>query len=154
MPLNEVVVARHLERQSGWRNDRRLAVSRTVAQEDEAAYSTGSHFSSAEAATCMNRRAMLYSHMTAQEVDMYITNLRKVGGSVMLAVPPAILDLLELRAGERVGVTVDGKRLVVEPAPRPRYSLDALLAQCDPSAEMTAEDRGWLDAPPTGNELL
>jgi antitoxin ChpS len=85
---------------------------------------------------------------------MYITNLRKVGGSVMLAVPPAILDLLELQAGERVGVAVDGKRLVIEPNPRQRYSLDALLAQCDATAEMTSEDREWLDAPPTGNELL
>jgi antitoxin ChpS len=87
-------------------------------------------------------------------VIVYTTNLRKVGGSVMLAVPPAVLELLELRVGERVGVAIDGNRLVVERSPRPRYSLDALLAQCDASAEMTAEDRAWLDAPPTGNELL
>ena len=30
---------------------------------------------------------------------MYTTNLRKVGGSVMLAVPPAVLDILHLQAG-------------------------------------------------------
>ena len=30
---------------------------------------------------------------------MHTTNLRKVGGSVMLAVPPAILDQLHLRLG-------------------------------------------------------
>jgi antitoxin ChpS len=35
---------------------------------------------------------------------MYTTNLRKVGGSVMLAVPPAILDLLNLRVGATVGI--------------------------------------------------
>ncbi len=85
---------------------------------------------------------------------MHITNLRKVGGSVMLAVPPAILDLLHLRAGATVGVTVEGGRLVVEPKPRPRYSLDELLAQCDASAEVTAEDRAWVDAKPVGSELL
>jgi len=45
---------------------------------------------------------------------MHTTNLRKVGGSVMLAVPPAILDLLQLQAGATVGVTVEGGRLVVE----------------------------------------
>jgi hypothetical protein len=28
---------------------------------------------------------------------MHTTNLRKVGGSVMLAVPPALLDILHLR---------------------------------------------------------
>ncbi|WP_443080755.1 AbrB/MazE/SpoVT family DNA-binding domain-containing protein [Thiocapsa imhoffii] len=34
---------------------------------------------------------------------MHQTTLRKVGGSVMLAIPPAILDLLHLRAGATVG---------------------------------------------------
>jgi antitoxin ChpS len=85
---------------------------------------------------------------------MYTTNLRKVGGSVMLAVPPAILDILHLKVGARVGLAVDNGRLVVEPHARPRYSLDELLAQCDPSANFTAEDREWLDDKPVGSELL
>ena len=34
---------------------------------------------------------------------MHTTNLRKVGGSIMLAVPPALLDLLNLRVGAKVG---------------------------------------------------
>jgi antitoxin ChpS len=85
---------------------------------------------------------------------MHTTNLRKVGGSVMLAVPPAILDLLHLRAGATVGVSVDGGRLVIEPQQRPRYTLDELLAQCNPSAEMTDEEREWIDAKPVGSELL
>jgi antitoxin ChpS len=38
---------------------------------------------------------------------MHITNRRKVGDSIMLAVPPAILELLHLRAGTIVGLTVD-----------------------------------------------
>lgn len=85
---------------------------------------------------------------------MHTTNLRKVGGSVMLAVPPAILDLLHLRPGATVGVTVDAGRLVIEPQQRPRYSLDELLAQCDASAELSVEDRVWVDAKPVGRELL
>ena len=85
---------------------------------------------------------------------MHTTNLRKVGGSIMLAVPPAILDLLHLRAGATVGLAVDHGRLVIEPTLRPHYSLDELLAQCDASAELTAEDREWLDAKPVGGELL
>ena len=85
---------------------------------------------------------------------MHITNLRKVGGSVMLAVPPALLDMLRLQAGATVGLVVDGSRLIVEPQPRPRYTLDELLAQCDPAAELTEEDRAWLDARPAGRELL
>jgi antitoxin ChpS len=85
---------------------------------------------------------------------MYTTHLRKVGGSVMLAVPPAILELLHLQPGSTVGVEVEGGRLVVEPQARPRYSLDELLAQCDAAAEVSAEDREWLDAKPVGSELL
>lgn len=41
----------------------------------------------------------------------------------MLAVPPAILDLLQLRVGTTVGLVVDHGRLVIEAAPRPRYRL-------------------------------
>lgn len=85
---------------------------------------------------------------------MHTTNLRKVGGSVMLAVPPALLDVLHLTAGAKVGLAVDNGRLVVEPQARPRYTLDELLAQCDGSAEITAEDWEWLDSKPVGGELL
>jgi antitoxin ChpS len=85
---------------------------------------------------------------------MHVTNLRKVGGSVMLAVPPALLDLLQSSAGARVGIEVDNGRLVIEPQARPRYTLAELLAQCDASAELSAEDREWLASMPTGNELL
>ncbi|ASK94872.1 antitoxin (plasmid) [Xanthomonas citri pv. malvacearum] len=85
---------------------------------------------------------------------MHTTNLRKVGGSIMLAVPPAILDMLRLRAGATVGLAVDHGRLVIEPTLRPHYSLDELLVQCDASAELSTEDREWLDAKPVGSELL
>jgi antitoxin ChpS len=85
---------------------------------------------------------------------MHTTNLRKVGGSVMLAVPPAILEMLHLVPGAKVGLAVDQGRLVVEPQARPHYTLGELLAQCDASAELTTEDRDWLDAKPVGRELL
>ena len=85
---------------------------------------------------------------------MHITNLRKVGGSVMLAVPPALLELLHLKAGASVGVAIDGGRLVVESAPRPRYSLAELLAVSDYSDGPSPEEREWLDAPAVGKELL
>lgn len=85
---------------------------------------------------------------------MYTTSLRKVGGSIMMVVPPAILDILQMRAGTTVSVDVDHGRLVVEPQLRPRYTLDELLAQCDNSVPMTAEDHAWLDSGPVGSELL
>jgi antitoxin ChpS len=85
---------------------------------------------------------------------MHTTNLRKVGGSVMLAVPRAVLDLLGLRAGTRVGIGIERGRLVVEPPKRPRYTLDELLAQCDSKAHRTKEEREWLDNKPAGRELI
>ncbi|WP_396956669.1 AbrB/MazE/SpoVT family DNA-binding domain-containing protein [Nitrosomonas sp.] len=85
---------------------------------------------------------------------MHTTTLRKVGGSIMLAVPPALLDVLHLSAGSTVGIAIDNGRLVVEPKKQPHYMLEELLAQCDPSAELTTEDREWLDAPAVGHELL
>jgi antitoxin ChpS len=85
---------------------------------------------------------------------MHTTSLRKVGGSVMLAVPPAILELLHLRAGATVGVSVDNGRLIIEAAPKPRYRLDELLAQCDASAEADPEERAWLNDKPQGSELI
>jgi antitoxin ChpS len=85
---------------------------------------------------------------------MHTTSLRKVGGSVMLAVPPAFLDQLHLHAGATVGLAIDHGCLVINPNPRPRYTLDELLAQCDAAADLSAEDREWLDARPVGGELL
>ena len=72
----------------------------------------------------------------------------------MLAVPPALLDLLKLTAGTTVGIAVDHGRLVINPNPKPSYVLDELLAQCDQSAEASPEDMQWLSAPPVGKELL
>lgn len=84
---------------------------------------------------------------------MQTTTLRKVGGSVMLTLSPAVLEQLRLAAGSTVGLELDGERLVVKPT-RPRYNLDELLAQCDPNAPITEEEREWLDAPAVGQELI
>lgn len=85
---------------------------------------------------------------------MHTTNLRKVGGSVMLIVPPAFLDQLHLQAGATVGLAVDHGRLVVDPKPRQRYTLAELLAASDYSQPLSAEEREWLDAPAVGGELI
>lgn len=85
---------------------------------------------------------------------MHTTNLRKVGGSVMLAVPPALLDVLQLTAGAKVGLAVDNGRLVIEPAARPRYTMAELLAASDYSEPQPADEREWVDSPAVGGELI
>ena len=85
---------------------------------------------------------------------MHRTNLRKVGGSVMLAVPRPVLEVLHLGPGVSVGLRVERDRLVVEPQKRPRYTLDELLAQCNPKARRGKEEREWLSNKPVGGELI
>jgi antitoxin ChpS len=84
---------------------------------------------------------------------MATAKLRKVGGSTMLAIPPAVLEALDLAADATVELAVENRSLVVKPG-RPRYTLEELLAQCDPTAPMSDEDREWLDSPPVGREEL
>jgi antitoxin ChpS len=85
---------------------------------------------------------------------MHITNLRKVGGSVMLAVPPALLDILRLQPGAKVGIAVERGRLVVQPQKRPRYTLDQLLGECKPKTRRPKREQEWLDNKPVGRELI
>jgi antitoxin ChpS len=72
----------------------------------------------------------------------------------MLAVPPAILEILGLKAGAAVGVSLSGGRLIVEPQRQPRYTLADLLAASDYSQPQHPDERAWVDAPPIGRELL
>ncbi|MGQ5490851.1 AbrB/MazE/SpoVT family DNA-binding domain-containing protein [Thauera sp. ZXT1-4] len=53
----------------------------------------------------------------------------------------------------KVGMAVKNDRLTIEPTAQPLYTLDELLAQCNASAEISTEDREWLDAHPIGGEL-
>jgi antitoxin ChpS len=80
--------------------------------------------------------------------------LKKWGNRLGLRVPKDIAERLRLTEGSRVELDTDAAgRIIVTPLRR-RYSLDELLAQCDPEAPLSDEDREWLDAPRCGDELL
>lgn len=85
---------------------------------------------------------------------MYRTTLRRVGGSIMLAIPPALLKELQLGHGARVIVEMEDGRVIVSPVASPRYKLEELLAQCDFEAEITEEDKDWINENKTGNEEI
>ena len=85
---------------------------------------------------------------------MHTTSLRRVGGSVMLAVPPALLATLRLEPGAKVGIAIESGRLVVEPQQRRRYTLNELLAQCNPNARRARREQEWLDSKAVGGELI
>jgi antitoxin ChpS len=81
----------------------------------------------------------------------YETKLRKVGGSVMLTIPPGVLDELGLAAGTSVDLAVKARKLVLERKSR-RYTLDELLKQTKPSRR--GKDRAWTAGKAVGRELI
>lgn len=85
---------------------------------------------------------------------MYMANLRKVGGSVMVALPPAILEMLDMHSGSQVSMAIEAGRLVIEPGVHRKYSLRDLLSQCDESVPMSYEERGWTSGTAGGRELI
>jgi antitoxin ChpS len=86
---------------------------------------------------------------------MATVTLRNLGGSIVMAVPKKILSLVELGAGSKVQVTVEGGRLIVEPEKRPRYELAELLSNCRRSdLAPRRRDRSWLNTGPVGREEL
>jgi antitoxin ChpS len=97
---------------------------------------------------------MLYSGIILGDREMgQEVKLRKVGGSVMMAVPPAVLDELGLGADSVVDLAVKQGKLVVASKKRRRYSLAELIAQCDPKAPFEKE-RAWVVDAPVGRELI
>ena len=83
---------------------------------------------------------------------MPTATLRTVGGSVVMAIPKHLLELVHLQAGSMVDIDVQQGRLIVAPQKKKRYKLSELLAQCDPVLPITAEEREWLDAGAVGLE--
>jgi antitoxin ChpS len=71
----------------------------------------------------------------------------------MLAVPPVLLDILNLEAGAEVGLAVEKGRLIVESPKRKSYSLAQLIREHKPNRRAKAT-REWLQANPAGRELL
>ena len=91
------------------------------------------------------------------ETALTRTVLKKSGGSLVMTVPAAARNALHLVEGQEMTVTVEGEKLVLAPASpvrrRPKYTLKQLLAECNPDAPLTEEDKAWLNMPPVGREL-
>tara|TARA_R110001583_G_scaffold180893_1_gene338065 strand:+ start:381 stop:632 length:252 start_codon:yes stop_codon:yes gene_type:complete len=83
---------------------------------------------------------------------MVTLKLLKIGDSVMLTIPPTILEELHLKVGAAVHLTIDNDRLIF--SPKPSYSLEELIAKCDASAPISPEVQEWLNAPAVGKELF
>ena len=82
---------------------------------------------------------------------MLHTNLRKVGGSVMLAVPPTLLKKLGLDAGKTVSLDVQDGKLLVEPKRKPTYKLADRLSE---QQDLNLEQDAWNGMKPVGREEI
>jgi antitoxin ChpS len=80
------------------------------------------------------------------------TTLRNFGNSIGLVIPKPVREALQLSAGQTVTLEQTEQGLLVKPRPR-KYTLDELLAQCDPDAPMPEEIAEWQDAPAVGKEV-
>jgi antitoxin ChpS len=86
--------------------------------------------------------------------------LKKAGGSLVMTVPAPVRRALSLVDGSELAVSVEGTKVILEPVAakrpmrvrRPKYTLDELTSGMDPDAPLSAEELGWMDAPPAGRE--
>ncbi|MBC5766582.1 AbrB/MazE/SpoVT family DNA-binding domain-containing protein [Ramlibacter albus] len=78
--------------------------------------------------------------------------LRKYGNSTVIALPPSLLKALNLRAGQSMSLDA-GPDGTLTLAPKRRYSLAELLAQCDPKAPPPADLALWEASRPVGREV-
>lgn len=81
------------------------------------------------------------------------TKIQKWGNSMALRIPAVTMRAWGIAEGQTVALKVEDGALVVKPAQQ-RYTLAELLAQCDFSRPISAEDRAWLDAPLVGLEEM
>ena len=80
-----------------------------------------------------------------------MTQLIKTGGSTSVAIPTHVLERLHLDVGSKIKLAIRNGRLEGAQI-QPRYTLAELLAQCDLNAELTEDEKLWLNTSLEGNE--
>ena len=78
--------------------------------------------------------------------------MRWRNGSTVAVLPPAVLKDLGLAAGQAMTLTTTDRGEIVL-APKKKYVLADLIAQCDPKAPAPADLALWELAKPSGQEV-
>lgn len=87
---------------------------------------------------------------------MTTATLRTVGNSVAVVIPKQWLAVLKLQAGSQVELALDGNRLTLQApakAQHKKYTLEQMLAECDPNAPYPEELLEWDGMPAVGREV-
>ena len=78
-------------------------------------------------------------------------SIQKWGNSAAVRLPTELLALLKVTLGDKLSVNVRPDGVLLRAA-SPSYSLEELVAQCDPSAPEPADMAAWTRAKPVGRE--
>jgi antitoxin ChpS len=78
-------------------------------------------------------------------------SVQKWGNSAAVRLPTELLGLLKVALGDKLAVDVRADGVFLK-AKRPAFSLDDLVAQCDPTAPEPADMALWRAAKPVGRE--
>ncbi len=78
--------------------------------------------------------------------------IRKYGNSSVVVLPPAFMRDLGIQVGSSLAMsTTDG---VITLAPKKRYTLEDLVAQCNPRAKPPADIAAWDNMPSVAREKI
>lgn len=78
------------------------------------------------------------------------STVRKIGNSTGVILPAIVLKTLKLKQGDSVNIETDNGKIVIE-KDKPRYTLEQLIAKCDPDAPPVTHD--WDNLKPAGSEV-
>jgi antitoxin ChpS len=79
-------------------------------------------------------------------------SIQKWGNSAAVRLPAALLEQVHLSLGDKLTVDVRPEGIVLIPA-RPKYSLEELVAQCNPNASAEEDLAAWNNLKPVGREV-
>ena len=79
--------------------------------------------------------------------------LQVSGGSSVLTIPAHIMKLAGMQPRSSVIIQAEGDRIVIAKA-TPRVTLDDILARCDASVPVSADELNWMKGAPVGDEVL
>jgi antitoxin ChpS len=79
-------------------------------------------------------------------------SIQKWGNSAAVRLPTALLEQLKVVLGDKLAVDVRAEGVMLKPA-RHKYTLEDLVAQCNPKAPMPDDLAAWNGSAPVGREV-
>jgi len=80
--------------------------------------------------------------------------IQQWGNSAAIRLPAAVLKQMQLGVGSTLSLDTAGDTMVLKPLrTKPKYTLEALMAQCDLTAPEPADMADWNAMRPVGREV-